>query len=190
MRKTGNEVIAFNGKSTGYTLCDFWSWTASNLLSNTLRGEYAEFIVAMALGLDLSQERINWEPWDLTYPVDGKQIRIEVKSSSYLQAWSQNKPSVLNFGIKPTYLLEGDSQSTNTACRQSDIYVFCVFAEKNSESADPLQLGSWEFYVLPTKVLDEKRGAQKTIGLPSLLKLQPIKTDYQGLEAAVQQCLG
>lgn len=91
-------------------------------------------IVAMALGLDLSQERINWEPWDLTYPVDGKQIRIEVKSSSYLQAWSQNKPSVLNFGIRPTYLLEGDGQSTNTACRQSDILCVLCFCREEFRS--------------------------------------------------------
>lgn len=57
--------------------------------------------------------------------------------------------------------------------------------EKDSEKADPLQLERWEFYVLPTSRLDESCGEQKTISLASLLKLNPLKTDYHSIEAAV-----
>ena len=46
MRKTGEEPIKFRGKDTGLRLRDFWSWGFSDLLDNTLRGSYAEFIVA------------------------------------------------------------------------------------------------------------------------------------------------
>ena len=189
MRKTGQEIIEFNGESTGYTLGDFWSWAASNLLSNTLRGEYAEFIVAMALGIDLIEERESWASWDLTYPLDGKNIRLEVKSSSYLQAWSQKKPSLIQFGIKPARFLDSSGQYIGNPTRQSDIYVFCVYTEKNPTKINLLQLESWDFYILPTKVLNEKCGTQKTIGLSPLLKLQPHKADYQGIKAAVQLCL-
>ena len=62
MRKTGDEPIKFRGKDTGLRLRDFWSWGFSDLLDNTLRGSYAEFIVAAALGIDLSEARVNWEP--------------------------------------------------------------------------------------------------------------------------------
>ena len=57
MRKTGDEPIKFRGKDTGLRLRDFWSWGFSDLLDNTLRGSYAEFIVAAALGIDLSEAR-------------------------------------------------------------------------------------------------------------------------------------
>lgn len=67
MRKTGEEALQFNGKDLGLRLCDFWSWGFSDLLDNTLRGSYSEFIVAAALGIDLSEPRVNWEPWDLTF---------------------------------------------------------------------------------------------------------------------------
>ena len=97
MRKTGDEPIEFRGKDTGLRLRDFWSWGFSDLLDNTLRGSYAEFIVAAALGIDLSEARVNWEPWDLM--LDG--IRVEVKSCSYLQAWEQTRPSDIKFSIRP-----------------------------------------------------------------------------------------
>lgn len=189
IRKTGDEKIAFAGMPVGYTLRDFWSWTASDLLSNTLRGEYAEFIVAAALRLDLSAERVNWEPWDLTYHVEGREVHIEVKSSSYLQAWAQQRPSAIQFSIRPTRLLSEDGQYADEVRRRSDVYVFCVYAEKVQEKADPLRLDGWEFYILPTRVLDENCGSQKTIGLAALQRLGPVKSDYNGIEAAVRQCI-
>lgn len=90
VRKTGDEPILWKGKETGFCLRDFWSWSYSDLLDNTLRGCYSEFIVAAALGIDLSEPRANWEPWDLTLYEEANAIHIEVKSGSYLQAWKQN----------------------------------------------------------------------------------------------------
>lgn len=185
MRKTGDEPIKFKGKDTGLRLRDFWSWGYSDLLDNTLRGSYAEFIVAAALGIDLSQERVNWEPWDLTFHGKPADIRVEVKSCSYLQTWEQRRPSAIQFSIRPAIRWSATDGYAGEQRRQSDVYVFCVFAEQDAESADPMRLDSWEFYVLPTQVLDERCGEQKTIGLNSLLRLAPVKTDYEGLRAAV-----
>lgn len=46
---TGREEFTQNGKSTGYTVSDFWSWGYSELLNNTLRGVLAEFLVYASL---------------------------------------------------------------------------------------------------------------------------------------------
>ncbi len=47
----------------GLTVGDFWSWAYSDLLSNANRGVFAEFIVAVALGVH-EQPRLEW-PADL-----------------------------------------------------------------------------------------------------------------------------
>lgn len=185
MRKTGDEPIEFRGKDTGLRLRDFWSWGFSDLLDNTLRGSYAEFIVAAELGIDLSEARVNWEPWDLT--LGG--IRVEVKSCSCLQAWEQKRPSAIQFSIRPAIRWSATAGWVGEQRRQSDVYVFCLFAEKDTEKADPMRLDSWVFYVLPTRALDEHCGEQKSISLNSLLKLGPELVDFGELRAAVLRCV-
>ena len=49
----------------------------------------------------------------------------------------------------------------------------------------PLNTSKWDFYVLPTKVLDQKCPEQKTIRLSSLEKLLPRKCNYAGLKKAI-----
>lgn len=183
MQKTGDEPISFKGADTGFCLRDFWRWGFSDLLENTLRGSYAEFIVATALGIDTSDVRVNWEPWDLT--ADG--IHIEVKSCSYLQSWEQEHSSDIRFSIRPASKWSAESGYSDDRRRQSDVYVFCLFTEKDEEKADPLNMDSWKFYVISTKILDDQCGDQKTIGLNSLLRLKPEITDYAGLKKAVKR---
>lgn len=177
--------MQFNGKDLGLHLRDFWSWGFSDLLDNTLRGSYSEFIVAAALGIDLTEPRVNWEPWDLTFHSERGDIHVEVKSASYLQTWEQERPSVIQFSIRPAIRWTAAKGYTGEQRRPSDVYVFCVFAETDRQKANPMNLESWEFYVLPTSVLDEHCGAQKTIRLSSLLRLQPEKVSFKGLKGAV-----
>ena len=185
MRKTGNEAITFRDADTGLRLRDFLSWGYSDLLDNTLRGSYAEFLVAAALGIDLSKSRVNWEPWDLTFPAGQAELHIEVKSGSYLQAWEQKRPSPIRFNIRPTVRWSETHGYAGEQRRQSDVYVFCVFTEKDASKAAPMNLDSWDFYVLSTKVLDERCGEQKSISLDALRRLSPEKADFAGLRAAV-----
>ena len=79
-------------------LKDFWSWNSSDLLNNTLRGALAEYIVAMALGIELTYAREDWSEYDL---VTSDRIKVEVKCSAYLQSWEQNKLSDIRFGCGP-----------------------------------------------------------------------------------------
>ena len=195
--KTGDEHIRFDGMPTGYLLSDFWRWSSSDLLDNTLRGTFSEFIVGTALDLDLSTGFENWLPWDLTYPFQWQdslgqtydEVRIEVKSASYIQPWEQKKLSNIIFSIRPTVKWEPDGLRSGQRQRQSDVYVFCLYAETNRRTADPLILDGWEFYIVPTWKLDEICGPQKTISLNSLRQLDPIRADYSGIQAAIVQCV-
>ncbi len=67
-QRTGDEHIVFNGMPTEYSLSDYWRWNASDLLNNTLRGSYCEFIVSAALGIDLSGTNDDWTPYDISFP--------------------------------------------------------------------------------------------------------------------------
>jgi hypothetical protein len=84
-KKNGNEIII--GDNSKRTLLDFWWWAYSDLIDNTERGSIAEYLVAMACNLDNSV-RISWDSYDLT--MQGG-IKIEVKSSAFLQSWKQKK---------------------------------------------------------------------------------------------------
>lgn len=164
--------------STVAHLFDFWSWAHSDLMGNTERGILAEYIVACAIGVE-KEERTEWAPYDLC---SKEGIHIEVKSSGYLQTWGQKKLSWPIFGIQPTY---GWDASTNEyeseKRRQADVYVFCLHTHTDPETANPLDLFQWEFYVISTNVLNQTVGDQKRISLGSLIKLGAMKCDFKDL---------
>ena len=93
MRKTGDEPIKFRGKDTGLRLRDFWSWGFSDLLDNTLRGSYAEFIVAAALGIGCtlgylfgSSYRIDWQPADTSKQTQTAAIQQQLLDLGFPEA--------------------------------------------------------------------------------------------------------
>ena len=175
--KTGKEPFVFNGEELPVNVLSFWRWSTSELLGNALRGILAEFIVASAIDA-LDSPREEWDAYDLISK-DG--LKIEVKSSAYLQSWEQNKLSNISFGIQPTVLWDADNKRSKEARRQADVYVFCVLAHKDQVTVNPLNLSQWEFYVLDTKVLNDNIPLQKTITLSSLLKLNPVRVSYSEL---------
>lgn len=181
-RKTGEEHFYIGEEELDKKLMNFWRWSQSDILNNSLRGVLAEYIVATALDINLDV-RVEWDAYDLTTE---NGVKIEVKSSAYLQSWKQTSYSNISFGIRNT--LGWDSKTneySNEIKRQSDVYVFCLLKHKDKETVDPLNLEQWEFYVLPTHILNEKKGKQKSIGLNPLLKLNPVITDYKGLKKAI-----
>jgi len=60
-------------------------------------------------------------------------------------------------------------------------------AHKDKKSVDPLNLSQWDFYILETKVLNNKVKTQKTITLSSLLKLNPTKIKYDNLKQEIER---
>lgn len=168
------------------TLAEFWRWSSSNLLDNTLRGLVAEYLVGLALECVDGRHRTEWDAYDLV-TTDG--ITVEVKSSAYLQSWVQEKVSAIRFGVGQRTSWDA---ATNTyaevAGRAADVYVFCLFHETDRERANPLDTRQWTFFVAPTSVLDSVLGTQKSIALGSLItRIRPTETTFAGLPAAVRE---
>lgn len=96
-QKTGKEAFKFKNTDLDFTVSDFWSWSQSDLLNNSLRGVLAEFIVKKALNIS-SIFRTEWDSYDFITK-DG--FKIEVKSAAYLQSWKQKTLSKIIFDIAP-----------------------------------------------------------------------------------------
>ncbi len=185
-RKTGNEPFHHTSKSTNLKLVDFWQWATSDLVSNTMRGILAEYIVASALGIT-DTIRVEWDSFDLTTAAG---IKIEVKSSAYLQSWHHKKLSQIRFSIRPSYVWDANANMfEKEAKRSADIYVFCVLKHTVQSTLDPLDLDQWDFYIILASTLNEKFPAQKSISLGGLCRLEPkpLKASYHEIKARVAE---
>ena len=177
------DPFLFTDKPAGFTVGDFWRWGASDLLVNTTRGAVAEFIVGKALGC-AGPVRDSWGPNDLCTAND---IKVEVKSASYRQAWKTAEPSRITFDIAPARAWNSETnEMAGEPQRHAHVYVFCLLDNEQPDPADPLKLERWKFFVLPTKVLDTHCPNQRTIGLSTLSKLKAINCDFTGLPQAVE----
>jgi len=187
--KTGSESFHFGGDAAGFELLGFWRWYASDLVGNALRGCMAEYIAAKALGIDTASScRVEWDAADLRM-ADG--TTVEVKSAAYWQSWKQERPSEIRFDIRPTHGWEAATNEYSAERRrQADVYVFCLLAEQDRPRLDPLDLDQWQFLVLPTKVLDDRLGGQKSVGLSTLERLGASRVFYEELAEAVDQAAG
>jgi len=167
------------------TICDFWSWAYSDVLSNRNRSIFAEFIVGAALDIT-DNSRVEWDAVDLRY----KDFKIEVKSAAYVQSWLQKMLSPIQFDIakkRPWDALTNEYDDEQT--RFSDCYVFCLYAETDYDKADVLNLNSWDFYVVSTGDLNNKFNDQKSIALSTLNKLCD-SVPYSDLKKTVDEILG
>jgi hypothetical protein len=168
--RRGDEPIHDNGVPLGPKLCDFWRWSTSDLVSNVVRGVFAEFIVARALGIDTSGVRDSWAAFDLLTP-DG--VRVEVKSAAYVQSWWQRRLSPISFGVRRTRAWSEEAGLAADAARQADVYVFALLAHADKASIEPLNVDQWRFFVVPTAVLNACSRSQHSITLASLRRLAP-----------------
>jgi hypothetical protein len=93
----------------------------------------------------------------------------------------------VSFSIRSTYAWDPESNLVSPESRrQADIYIFCLLKHtEKDDSFDPMNLDQWEFYVLPSRILNEKYPAQKTIGLKSLVKLEPVRVKYNELGQSI-----
>ena len=164
-------------------MLSFWQWSSSELLGNALRGILAEFIVASSIDV-LNNPREEWDAYDLITP---QGLKIEIKSSSYLQSWGQAELSKITFGIQPTAAWDSSEGRSKEIKRQSDIYIFCVLAHEDKKTVNPLDLNQWDFYILSTAILNNKKPNQKTITLSSLKKLNPVKVKYDELKNEIDK---
>jgi hypothetical protein len=144
-------------------ILDYWSWAYSDIVGNTNRGALAEFIVARAIGSE-PPVRTDWAAYDLDTPSG---IKVEVKSSAYLQSWYQATVSAPTFSIrKARGWFPETNEVSEEPLRHSDVYVFCLLAYKGDKRMlDPLDLSQWEFYVVKTTEIDRIFGERSSIGI-------------------------
>jgi len=181
--RSSHESLHLDGAALPINLGQFWQWMGSDLLNNTLRGMLAEFIVGQAIHA-AEQVRDPWQAFDL-HAASG--ARVEVKSCAHRQTWKQKRPSAIRFSIGPTREWNPETGEYQSAARrQADVYVFCVLENEKPDPRDPLELNRWSFYVLATCVLNERCPKQKSIGLKSLLRLNPIKCSFPELAGVVE----
>lgn len=130
------------------TVLDFWRFAMSDLRTNNTRGYLAEFLVARSLGV--FAERVEWDDFDVLW----QGVKIEVKSSAYLQSWPQRRPSQIKF-TNLRGRAWGDLAAGLAAEKtyKADVYVLCVHTVQQHESYNPLDVHAWEFYVLPRSTL-------------------------------------
>ena len=179
---TGEELFTLKGRNVDFNVLDFWRFQFSNL--SDLEGRVGEFLVAMALGKETSDNNNGWTLWDIDY----KGYRIEVKTTAYYQPWRENKDYIEqrwgkdasfgdnnidhNYSTKRTFgITKTRDPKDNEFKRMNDIYVFVLNKGKTKEEANPLKLENWEFYVIATKVINDKCGNNKTISLSKVKKL-------------------
>ena len=171
LRATEGFVNVSNNALNAATIGDYWQWAYSDIIGNTDRGALAEFIVARALGTT-AQVRNGWAPYDLETPTG---IRVEVKSSAYLQSWFQKRPSSPGFGIRKTLAWDPTTNEYDREKRrQADVYVFCLLAHQEDKATlNPLDLAQWEFYVVATSELDRAFGERGGVSISQIRELGP-----------------
>lgn len=124
----------------------------------------AEFLVHSALETK-DVARADWLPFDLTSPSG---LRIEVKSSAYLQAWTpEDVFSQISFDIAKKFAWDGATYAS-MAMRNSDLYVFCVFTARTRD-VSILDLDYWDFmFYLPRFLMRRCRSRKQSRSLLSL----------------------
>ena len=144
-------------------ILDYWSWAYSDIVGNTNRGALAEFIVARAIGSEAAV-RNDWAAYDLETPSG---IKVEVKSSAYLQSWHQTAVSAPSFSIRKAKEWPPETNEFGEErLRHSDVYVFCLLAYKGDKRLlDQLDLSQWEFYVVKTSEIERIFGERSRISI-------------------------
>ncbi|MEU9775285.1 hypothetical protein [Streptomyces sp. NPDC047968] len=168
------------------TLLDFWRFAMSDLRTNTLRGYLAEFLVARAVGAD--KPRVEWDSYDVLAP---EGIRIEVKSTGFVQAWTQTKPqesrSWTISQVSPYDTMSGKVCGPRDF--QADVYVFAVHTARSHDEYDALDLRQWIFHVLSRPEVLSMPRDKKDRACATLRRVRDLAdaVSFRQLEVAVQR---
>lgn len=134
----------FRGWTANIPSQDFWAWAFSDLVSNTERGKLAEYIVATAMGCDEGTSP-TWGSFDLLSP---EGIKIEVKTSAYIQSWEAKNFSRIEFSIAESLYWMALPMPRRKSVRLM-FMCFAVLKHKEQDTINPLDLEQWDFYPSP-----------------------------------------
>ena len=188
------------------------------LMDNAMRGIWAEYMVAEALGEKCKIVGRDWHAWDLQigddFDIFPNRIRLQLKNTARLQSWYDKtlKPSKCQWKLpisnKPSYF---DEYHAGVPCEDyghlCDLYVLCHHPIEDFAIADHRDVNQWVFYLLPvvgakamfepyTKPEGQRSNPSYTVVPQSLRKgirgRRPVEpVDFDGLTInAVKSALG
>lgn len=134
-----------------------------NLIENTTRGLLGEVLVAHALG---GQVTAPWDPWDVVLPSG---VRLEVKTTGVVQAWSQSRLGAVSWGIAARaawQMVDGGYVWDPLPARRSDWYIFCLH-----NGIKPGDTDEWTFRPVRTTEINSLAEVQRSIRARSLDRL-------------------
>ena len=169
---TGNEFFK-NTKNKKFSVLEFWQYGFSSLNSNVLRGALAEFLVENAL--KDKKDILIRNPWgDYDVETNDKK-KIEVKCSSYIQDWDQDKLSTIYFsGLKAKEIYWSEAVKKRSDLKErdykADIYILALLDHQEPTTLDILDIDQWSFYVLTKDRIKEITKDGNSISLSKLNK--------------------
>lgn len=163
------------------SVVDFWRFALSDLRMNNARGYFAEYLVSRALGVDVV--RVEWDDVDVIWGT----VKIEVKSSAFVQSWPQQRPSRITFGNLRGRRWDAVEGRASEATYKADVYVFAWQTTLDPAAYAPLDVGAWSFHVLSRRRLDQL--GVKSISLSRLESLGSAAA-YPDLRAAIVAAAG
>ncbi len=169
---SGNEFFK-NTQNKEFSVLEFWQYGYSSINSNVLRGALAEFLVENALKntKDISI-RNPWGDYDVETN-DNK--KIEVKCSSYIQDWDQDKLSTISFsGLKAKEIYWSEAVKKRSDLKErdykADIYILALLDHQEPSTLDILDIDQWIFYVLTKDRIKEITKDGNSVSLSKLNK--------------------
>ncbi|WP_316527439.1 hypothetical protein [Kitasatospora brasiliensis] len=168
----------FRGTDAG-TVLEFWRYAMPDLRTNTTRGLLAEFLVHRAVGA--VRRNAEWESFDVLAP-DG--LRIEVKTSAYLQSWGQRRLSEIRFSRLRGRTWTPEDGDAAEQSYNADVYVFALHTARTHADYDPLDISQWDFHVA-SRALVEATG-QASLGLASVRRLCGEPGGYEQLPERIR----
>lgn len=155
----------------------------SDLRSNVIRGVLAEFLVAKAVGAE-QRVRDAWDNYDVRTP-DG--TRIEVKSSAYLQSWTQKRLSRLVFGQLFGLAFDATTNEYGSDRKvRADVFVFCVHTEQDPAAYQVLDISKWTFYVVSADRV--RASGARTVGIAWVEAQAGAPARFDELAPAIAAC--
>lgn len=173
------------GKPLGLNAVDFWRFQFSNIWD--MYEEVAEFVVNKALGMEKPFNKNGSTLYDIEY----KGKRIEVKATAYYHSWRKEGEYSEGRAFSIAETVGQHNEREDVPVRHNDVYVFCLNTGKNKQDADPFEMSHWEFYVVPTSLINEKCGHNKSITLGRLRSITPKEgiVPFSGLKAAIDAAI-
>ena len=179
-----NKKFIYNNKELDFSVLDFWEYKYSSIYN--LQEVIAEFLIEKALKIEKSYNVDYWTLFDILY----RNKRIEIKQTAYYHPWNDNSKisHVRTFDIRKTNSNYEDNTNENKFERQNDIYIFCVNIGMDKESAYPLNINNWDFYIVLTKTINEICKDNKTISLNRVKKIAN-KVDYGNIKQYIDKLI-